>query len=94
MPSHRDPASEVRVPLHEDGVETVHLLSHRVHDGLTVGGAVVEEDVQQRLVGEVPETAGARQRDLLDPPGGQKVLDQRTLEVQKSPSHSFNNKQL
>lgn len=68
MAGHRDPSSEVRVPLHEEGVESVHLLSHRVHDGLTVGGTVVEEDVQQRLVCKVTQTSGAGQRDLLYPP--------------------------
>lgn len=42
---HRHPAPVVRVPLQKQGVESVHLQSHRVQDGLAVGGAVVEKHV-------------------------------------------------
>lgn len=68
MSGHRDAPSEVGVPLLEQGAEAVHLHGDGVHDGLAVGGAVVEEHVQQRLVGEVPEPARAGQGDLLNPP--------------------------
>ena len=65
-------ASVVGVPGPEQRVEPVDLQGHRVHDGLAVGGAVVEQHVQQRLVGEVTEATRARQRDLLDSPGREK----------------------
>lgn len=74
MPSHRDSASEVGVSAHEERVESVHLHAHFIHDGLAVGGAVVEQDVQQRFVGEVPQATDARQSDFLYVPGDTESL--------------------
>lgn len=74
MPSHRDSASEVGVAAHEERVEAVHLHAHFIHDGLAVGGAVVEQDVEQRFVGEVPQATDARQRDFLYVPGDTESL--------------------
>jgi len=70
VPRDGDPPFEVRVPLHEELVETVHLGGHRVHDGLAIGGAVVEEDVQDGVVDEVAQAVDARQSDSLQVAGG------------------------
>ena len=69
MAGHRDLARVVGVPGPEQRVEPVDLQGHRVHDGLAVRGAVVEQHVQQGLVGEVTQAPRAGQRDLLDSPG-------------------------
>ena len=61
MASNGDPAFEVRVPSHEECIQTVYLQSHFLHNHLTVGGAVVEEDIQNCVVGKVPEAVNARQ---------------------------------
>lgn len=74
MAGHRDSPSEVGVAAHEERVEAVHLHAHFVHDGLAVGGAVVEQDVEQRLVGEVPQATNARQSDFLNVPGNTESL--------------------
>lgn len=68
MSGHRYSPSVVGVPVHEQGVETVDLLSHGVHDGLAVSRTVVEKHIQQRLVGEVAQPSGAGQGDLFNPP--------------------------
>lgn len=52
---------EIRVPLQKKYVNSVHFRSDCVHDSLTVGGAVVEEDIQNCVVGKVPEAVNARQ---------------------------------
>lgn len=51
--THRDASSVVWVPRHEQSIKFVNLLGDGVHDGLTVGGTIVEEDVQQSLIGKV-----------------------------------------
>lgn len=43
---------EIRVPLQKKYINSVHFRSDCVHDSLTVGGAVVEEDIQNRVVGK------------------------------------------
>ena len=86
---HRHGGAEVGVPLPEERVQPVDLRGHGVHDGLAVGGAVVEQHVQQRLVGEVTEATRARQRDLLDSPGREKrgFMNQHTaLLLEAEPS--------
>lgn len=61
---------EVGIPLQEEQVEAVHFGRDGVHDGLTVGGAVVEKDVQDRVVDEVPQAVDARQGDSFQVSGG------------------------
>ena len=60
MTSNGDPAFEVWVPTHEECIKTVYLQPHFLHNHLTVGGAVVEEDIQNRVVCKVPEAVNAR----------------------------------
>lgn len=60
---------ELWVPLFEESVQPVDLWSHSVHYGLTIGGAVIEKQVQQCVIGEVSEPADARQSDSLNVPG-------------------------
>jgi len=74
VPGYRHLARVVGVPGQEERVEPVHLQGDRVHDGLAVRGAVVEQHVQQGLVGEVSQAPGAGQCDLLDSPGGTDVF--------------------
>lgn len=52
---------EIRVPLQKKYINSVHFRSDCVHNSLTVGGAVVEEDIQNRVVGKVSEAVNARQ---------------------------------
>lgn len=73
MPRDGHPAPEVRVPLQEEAVQAVHLRGHRVHDGLAVGGAVVEEHVQDGVVDEVTQAVDAGQRDPLQVAAGEKA---------------------
>lgn len=73
MPRDGHPALEVRVPLQEEPVQAVHLRGHRVHDGLAVGGAVVEEHVQDGVVDEVTQAVDAGQRDPLQVTAGQRA---------------------
>lgn len=68
MAANRHRALVVGVSLHEKGVQPVNLQGNCVHDGLTVGGTVVEEHVEQRLVGKVTQASSAGQGDLLYPP--------------------------
>ena len=68
MSGHRHLSGETGVSLSEELMQPVDLGGHRVHDGLAVGGAVVEEQVQQGVVGEVPQSADAGEGDLLDVP--------------------------
>lgn len=72
MAANRHGALVVGVSLHEKGVKPVNLQGNRVHDGLAVGGTVVEKHVQQRLVGKVTQASSAGQGDLLDPPEQEK----------------------
>lgn len=65
---HRHGPGEPRVSLLEEVVETVDLGGHRVHDGLAVRGAVVEEEVQQGVVGEVAQPTDTGQSDPLNVP--------------------------
>lgn len=74
VPRDGDPPSEERVPLQEQLVQAVHLGRHRVHDGLAIGGAVVEENVQDGVVDEVTQAVDAGQGDPLQVPAG----DERT----------------
>lgn len=67
-----DPPFEVGVPLQEELVEAVHFRRHRVHDGLAIGGAVVEENVQDGVVDEVTQAIDAWQSDSLQVPAGAK----------------------
>lgn len=77
MPSHRDSPFEVGVAAHEKRVQAVHFHAHFIHDGLAVGGAVVEQDVEQRFIGEVPQATNARQSDFLYVPGNTESLEAR-----------------
>lgn len=52
---------EIRVPLQKKCVYSVHFRSNCVHNSLTVGGAIVEEDIQNCVIGEVPEAVNAGQ---------------------------------
>jgi hypothetical protein len=61
MTSNRYTAFEIRVPLQKKCVYSVHFRSYCVHNSLTVGGAVVEEDIQNSVVGEVSEAVDAGQ---------------------------------
>lgn len=70
--AHRDASSVVWVPRHEQSIKFVNLLGDGVHDGLTVGGTIVEEDVQQSLIGKVTQTSSAGQGDLLYPPANER----------------------
>lgn len=72
VPRNGDPSFEERVPLQEELVEAVHFGCHRVHDGLAIGGAVVEENVQDGVVDEVTQAIDAGQRDSLQVPAGRK----------------------
>lgn len=65
----------VGVSLHKKGVKPVNLEGNCVHDGLTVGGAVVEKHVKQRLVGKVTQASSAGQGDFLYPPAQEKKRD-------------------
>lgn len=59
MAHHWNSPIEVGVSLFEEGVERVDLWGHGVHDGLAVGGAVIEKQVQQSVVGEMPQPTDA-----------------------------------
>lgn len=72
MPSHRDSSFEVGVATHEKCVQTIHFHPHFIHNGLTVGGAVVKQDVKQRLVGEVAQAADAWQSNFFNVPSNTK----------------------
>lgn len=69
----------VGVSLHEKGVKPVNLEGNCVHDGLTVGGTVVEKHVEQRLVGKVTQASSAGQGDFLYPPDREKKIDSQLL---------------
>lgn len=56
-------------------MKPVNLEGNCVHDGLTVGGAVVEKYVEQRLVGKVTQASSAGQGDFLYPPDQEKKID-------------------
>lgn len=48
---------EFWVSLFKEGVQPVDLWGHRVHYGLAVGGAVIEKQVQQSVIGEMSQSA-------------------------------------
>lgn len=59
----------------EETVKSVDLCNHGVQDSLAVGGAVVEEEVEQSVVGEMPESADTGKSDTLNGPvTGQKCI--------------------
>lgn len=72
MTRNGNPSFKVRVPLQEEQVEAVHFRGHRVQDGLAIGGAVVEESIQDGVVDEVTQAADAGQSDSLQVPAGAK----------------------
>lgn len=49
-------------------MESVEFCYHGVQYGLAVGGAVIEEEIQQGVVGEMPESTDAGKSDPLDGP--------------------------
>lgn len=52
---------EIRVPLQKKCIYSVHFRSYCVHDSLTVGGAIVKEDIQNCIISEVSEAINAGQ---------------------------------
>lgn len=52
---------KIGVPLQKKCIYSVHFRSYCVHDGLTVGGAIVKEDIQDCIISEVSETINAGQ---------------------------------
>ena len=52
---------EIGVPLQKKCIYSVHFRSYCVHDGLTVGGAIVKEDIQDCIISEVSEAINAGQ---------------------------------
>lgn len=60
-------------------MKPVNLEGNCVHDGLTVGGTVVEKHVQQRLVGKVAQASRAGQGDFLYPPDQEKKRRRSTV---------------
>lgn len=79
----------VGVSLHEKGVEPVNLKGNCVHDGLTVGGTVVEKHVEQRLVGKVTQASSAGQGDFLYPPDQDRKKDSELLFQEKMVKESL-----
>lgn len=61
--------AETRVSLFKEGMQSVDLWGHRVHYGLAVGGAVIEKQVQQSVVGEMSQPADTGKSDPLDVSG-------------------------
>lgn len=84
MPSHRDSSFEVWVAAHEKRVQTIHFQPHFIHDGLTVGGAVVKQDVKECLIGEMAQASNARQGDFFYVPRNRKSLEAECLFQQRS----------
>lgn len=64
--------------LFKESVQPVDLGGDCVHDGLAVGGTVVEKQVQQSVVGEMSQSADAGQSDPLDVPAEGGVKGQHT----------------
>lgn len=75
MSSHRHSSFEVRVATHEKRVQSIHLHPHFFHNGLAVGGAVVEQNVKERFIGEVAQASNARQSDFFYVPSDTKSLE-------------------
>lgn len=61
--------SELWVSLFKESMQSVDLWGNSVHYGLAVGGAVIEKQIQQSVVGEMSQPADAWQSDPLDVPG-------------------------
>lgn len=72
VPCNGDAPLKEGVPLQEELVQAVHLRGHRVNDGLAIGGAVVEENIQDGVVDEVTQAVDARQSDSLQVTAGGK----------------------
>lgn len=62
---------EFWVSLFEEGVQPIDLCRHCVHDGLAVGGAVIEKQVEQSVIGEMSQPANTGKGDPLNVPGRQ-----------------------
>lgn len=77
---------EIRVPLQKKCVDAVHFRGHGVHDRLAVGGAVVEENVQDRVVGEVPQPVDAGQGYPLQIPEGEEATGQQARPLAALPA--------
>lgn len=60
---------ELWVSLFKQSVQPIDLWCYCVHYGLAIGGAVVEKQVQQCVIGEMSQPADAWQSDSLDVPG-------------------------
>lgn len=74
MSSHRDSSFEVWVATHEKRVQSIHLHPHFFHNGLAVGGAVVEQNVKECFIGEVAQASNARQSDFFYVPSNIKII--------------------
>lgn len=59
MAHYRNCPVELWVSLFKEGVQPVDLWGHGVHYGLAVGGAVIEKQVQQSVIGEMSQPADA-----------------------------------
>ena len=66
MPGKRHSSGEARVSGQEQLVQGVQLVADGFHDGLAVDGRGVEQDVQQRFVGELPQPRYAGERQSPD----------------------------
>lgn len=61
--------TKIWVSLVKEGVELVDLWGYCVYYGLTVGGAVIEKQIQQSVVGEMSQPVDTGEGDPLDVPG-------------------------
>lgn len=62
---------ELWVSLFKQSMQPVYFWRHCVHYGLAIGGAVVEKQVQQCVIGEMSQPADAWQSDSLDVSGNE-----------------------
>lgn len=69
MTHNRNCPVEFWVSLFEEGVQPVDLWGHCVYYGLAIGGAVIEKQVEQSVVGKMSQSADTGQSDPLDVPG-------------------------
>lgn len=53
MASYGDTSFEIRISLQKEQVDPVHFWCNRIHNGLTVGRAVVEKHIQDGIIDEV-----------------------------------------
>lgn len=68
VPHHWNRPMKIWMSLLEEGMQPVDLRGYRVHYRLAVGGAVIEKQVQQCVIGEMSQPADAGQSDSLDVP--------------------------